>query len=188
MAKDYITTQGLAARAREIEQMITTSPAMRKELARIIRQCISKARKNIVQDARGILDNDPRNAYKAVRSSVYKQILGGQVNILSPRRRGNATSYIRRRKLDDNPTQRGGNRRKRSERTMQVDSYEGKDRGFILRFVNAGTAKRETRYGNRGAISTRNWFGTSSAFQLDQAAKELADMVETMLSSEFKMM
>lgn len=170
-----------------IKSLSTESPAMRRHIQGIIRKQIAEARKRIVQDAQDVLENDPRRAYLAVRSSVYKQILGAQVNILSSKRSGAPTKYMRHRKLDDNPGQRGGNRRQRSLRTMQVESYQGADRGFILRFQNAGTTDRETRYGNRGHITARHWFGISSAFQVDQAANEIADMIEKALNAEFKL-
>ena len=195
---DFIEIQGLDARRKELEQLVTSNPAMKKYLQGIIRKCIGEARKNVVKDAQGVLstkpegapDNwvaDPRHAYKAVRNSVYKQIFGGQINILSSRKRGAPTRYQRPRKLDDNPHQRGGNRRKRSLRTMQLDSYEGADRGFILRFQNAGTVDRDTRYGNRGSLRARHWFGVSSASQMDAAATKVAVMIEQMLDSEFKL-
>lgn len=195
---DFIEIQGLDARRKELEQLVTSNPAMKKYLQGIIRKCIGEARKNVIKDAQDVLstkpegapDNwvaDPRHAYKAVRNSVYKQIFGGQINILSSRKRGAPTRYQRPRKLDDNPHQRGGNRRKRSLRTMQLDSYEGADRGFILRFQNAGTVDRETRYGNRGSLRARNWFGVSSAYQMDAAATKVAVMIEQMLDSEFKL-
>lgn len=184
---DFIEIQGLEARSKELEQLVTSNPAMKKYLQGIIRKCIATARKNVISDAQGILTNDPRQAYKAVRNSVYKQIFGGQINILSSRRRGAGTNYQRPRKLDENPHQRGGNRRPRNDRTIQIDSYQGKDRGFILRFQNAGTVDRKTRYGSRGRIRARDWFGRSSAFQMDAAATHIAEMIEDMLDSEFKL-
>jgi hypothetical protein len=71
---------------------------------------------------------------------------------------------------------------------MQLDSYEGADRGFILRFLNAGTAERMTRYGNRGHLAARHWFGASSAFQLDTAASRVAEEIENLLHQEFQQM
>ena len=182
-----IQVSGLEQRVKEILQMSTSNPGMHKELTDIIRRAIMQARKNISDDAKDVLENDPRQAYRAVRSSVYKQIFGGQINILPSRKRGAPTRYQRPRKLDDNPHQRGGNRRKRSLRTLQLNSYEGVDRGFILRFQNAGTVDRETRYGNRGSLRARHWFGVSSAYQMDAAATKVAVMIEQMLDSEFKL-
>lgn len=185
--EDFISTNGLEARRKELEQLITTSPAMKKHLQACIRKIVNEARKRVIQDARDILENDPREAYRAVRSSVYRQILGGQVNILSSRHRGAPTKYRPYRKLDDNPHQRGGNRRPRSSETLRYQSYQGTDRGFILRFQNAGTVERETRYGSRGALRARHWFGVSSAFHVQQALDETVTMIENALSQEFKL-
>lgn len=187
MAQDAITITGIEQYQEALRKMQTDNPATRRVLQAIIRRAIGEARKNVIQDARDVLENDPRHAYKAVRNSVYKQILGGQINILSSRHRGAATKWVKPKK-DRPENARGGNRRKRSERTMQLDSYEGADRGFILRFLNAGTAERETRYGNRGSLAARHWFGRSSAFQMDAAASRIAEEIENLLQQEFQQM
>lgn len=188
MDTSQIIVTGSESLQQAIKGLSTESPAMRRHIMSIIRKEIAAARKRICEDAQDVLDNDPRKAYLAVRSSVYKQVLGAQVNILPTTKRGAPTTYVRHRKLDDNPRQRGGNRRKRSLRTMQMESYQGVDRGFILRFQNAGTATRETRFGNRGSLRARRWFGTSSAFQVEQAANAIADMIERALNAEFKLL
>ena len=186
MANDAIIVTGIEQYQEALAKMQTDSPRTRKELQSIIRHAINEARKNVIKDAQDVLENDPRHAYKAVRNSVYKQILGGQINILSSRHRGAATKYQRPRK-ERPENARGGNRRPRSLRTMQVDSYEGVDRGFILRFQNAGTVDRETRFGNRGSLRARHWFGRSSAFQMDAAASRVAEEIEKMLQQEFQL-
>ena len=187
MAQDAITVTGIEQYQEALKKMQTDNPATKKALQTIIRRAISAARKRVVMDAQDVLENDPRYAYKAVRNSVYKQILGGQINILSSRKRGAPTRYQKPRK-EREENARGGNRRPRSERTMQIDSYEGVDRGFVLRFQNAGTVERETRFGKRGSLSARHWFGRSSAFQLDTAASEVAAEIERMLQQEFNQM
>ena len=187
MAQDAITVTGIEQYQEALKKMQTDNPATKKALQAIIRRAISAARKRVITDAKDVLENDPRNAYKAVRNSVYKQILGGQINILSSRKRGAPTRYQKPRK-EREANARGGNRRPRSERTMQIDSYEGVDRGFILRFQNAGTVERETRFGKRGSLSARHWFGRSSAFQLDTAASQVAEEIERMLQQEFNQM
>ena len=186
MVQDAITVTGIERYQEALARMQTDNPRTRKELQRIIRKAIGEARRNVIKDAKDVLENDPRHAYKAVRNSVYKQILGGQINILSSRRRGAPTNYEPKRTLQEG--QRGGNRRKRSEETMRYMSYEGADRGFILRFLNAGTAERETRFGKRGSLTARQWFGRSSAFQLDGAANKVAEEIERMLQQEFQLM
>ena len=184
MAQDAITVTGIEQYQNALKTMQTDNPRIKKELQAIIRRAISEARKNVVKDAQDVLQNDPRHAYKAVRSSVYKQILGGQINILPSRKRGAPTQYQKPRK-DRAANARGGNRRPRSQRTLQLESYEGVDRGFILRFQNAGTVDRQTRYGNRGHLRPRHWFGISSVFQMDAAASRVAEEIENMLQQEF---
>lgn len=187
MAQDAITVTGIEQYQEALRKMQTDNPATRRALQAIIRRAIGEARKNVIKDARDVLENDPRHAYKAVRNSVYKQILGGQINILSSRRRGAPTKWTKP-KMDRPENARGGNRRKRSSETMRIDSYEGADRGFILRFLNAGTVERETRYGSRGSLAARHWFGRSSAFQMDAAASRIAEEIEKLLQQEFQLM
>lgn len=187
MDKGTITVTGIEQYQEALRKMQTDNPKTKKELQAIIRRAIIEARKNVVKDAQGVLENDPRHAYKAVRNSVYKQIFGGQINILSSGKRGNATKWVKPKK-NRPENARGGNRRKRSTETMRYDSYEGADRGFILRFLNAGTVVRNTRYGNRGSLRARHWFGISSTFQLDAAATKVAEEIENLLQQEFHQM
>ena len=172
-----------------LEQALSTNPKAQKALQKLIQQVLKDAREQVVAATKGALDSDPRGAAQSIRRVVYKKLLGANLNILNMRRRaGQPTNYEPPRKLDLNPHQRGGNRRPRSQRTLQVESYEGVDRGFILRFLNAGTAERETRFGGRGALRARHWFGRSSAFQLDAAATRVAEEIEALLQQEFQMM
>ena len=164
-----------------LESMLVSNPDTAANIRKLITQEIAKARAAISQSAKGAMASDPRQAYKAVRRSVYKSILGGQVNIFNPRggASSSGSSFAKARKLDNLPHQRGGNRRKRSARTDQVDGYVGKDRGFILRFVNSGISKpRQTRYGNRGVIPARNWLATSGQKDLEAAAERLSALID----------
>ena len=158
-----------------LEAMLVSNPDTAAAMRKLISAEVSKARAAVAQAASGALKNDPREAWKAVRRSVYKSILGGQVNILNQKGAASGSNgYRPARKLDSNPHQRGGNRRKRSARTDRIDGYVGKDRGFILRFVNSGTAERQTRYGRRGSITARNWFPNIGQRELEAAAERLA--------------
>ena len=168
-----------------LESMLVSNPDTAANIRKLITQEIAKARAAISQSAKGEMASDPRQAYKAVRRSVYKSILGGQVNIFNPRggASSSGSSFVKARKLDNHPHQRGGNRRKRSARTDQVDGYVGKDRGFILRFVNSGISKpRQTRYGNRGVIPARNWLATSGQRELEAAAERLSALIDKELA------
>lgn len=168
-----------------LARLLVEHPETRKRLKESIKTIIKRARKNISTDVRSALTNDPRKAYKAVKHTVYKQILGGNVSILASRRAGAKYRLIVKRKLDENPNQRGGNRRPRSQRTEQIDTYYGKDRGFVLRFLNSGTASRDTHFGNRGAIPAGRQFETSAIWQMDKAAEELANSMATELEAAF---
>ena len=70
--------------------------------------------------------------------------------------------------------------------TKDLEGYEGTDRGFILRFLNAGTDGRESRIGNRGAIAPRNFFATSSQKAIEQAAEQLERLIEELIKKEIK--
>ena len=180
---------------------MSSDPKMRKVIQQHIREALFAARREVV--AAFPADNgDPRQSRRAVRTAVYQKILGGNINILTGKTAHGGGSYEPQRTLD--PTKRGGNRRKRSERTKQIMGYGPLDRGFILRFVNSGTktrvigfrntqkgnrSKYESRVtrisrgdkahtGNRGSIAARNWFMSSAESALGAAAQTIADLIE----------
>ena len=166
--------------------LFVDNPDTRKRIRKIIREELKDAAKRLREDAKYEMDEDPRKAFLAVKSSIYRKILGGNVSILNPRKAGARYQLVRPRKLDQNPRQRGGNRRKRSERTNAIDSYFGKDRAFILRFVNNGTNDRQTRYGNRGRINVPgNWFPNMGQKELELAAENLANIMEEELAEAY---
>ena len=186
--------------ADNLRAAMTTDPKMRKVIQQHIREALFAARRQVMSSSP--LQNDPRGAIKSVRTSVYKEVLGGNINILTGKTAHGTNNYEPQRTLVAG--QRGGNRRKRSLRTQQVMSYGPLDRGFILRFVNSGTKTRvigfrntqkgnRSRYenrvhrinrgdkahtGNRGAIAARNWFMQSAESALGTAAASIAEMIE----------
>lgn len=179
---------------------MSTDPKMRKVIQQHIREALFEARRDVM--AAFPAEHDPREARRAIRTSVYDKVLGGNINILTGKKAHGTNNYEPQRTLT--PGQRGGNRRKRSERTKQIMSYAPLDRGFILRFVNSGTKTRvigfrntlkgnRDRYnsrvtritrgdkahtGNRGAIAARNWFKQSAESALGTAAASIAEMIE----------
>ena len=179
---------------------MSTDPKMRKVIQGHIREALFEARRDVM--AAFPADHDPRDARRAIRTSVYDKVLGGNINILTGKKAHGTNSYEPPRTLA--PGQRGGNRRKRSLRTQQVMSYGPLDRGFILRFVNSGTKTRvigfrntqksnrskyearvtrisrgdKARTGNRGSIAPRNWFMSSAESALGNAAQTIADLIE----------
>jgi len=181
--KGTIEITGLEERIKKFGEASTKNPEMRRRINEVIRQTIMQVRKRLSSEAQGGLQiqSDPRKAYKAIRSAVYRRIFGGQVNILPSRKAHGMRFYAPPRKLDQNPNQRGGNRIKRSERSTALMSYQGADRGFILRFLNAGTSDRTSRYGNRGSIAARNWFGNRSQAELEQASQRIDTMIDDII-------
>ena len=163
---------------RAMARLLVTDPDTRKRLKAAIRQEIKNARTKTTADVHNSLDNDPRKAYRAVKYSVYKKVLGGNESILSSRKAGARYMLLRPRKLDENPNQRGGNRIPRSDRTVSLDTYFGKDRGFVLRFLNSGTAERTSKYGNRGSIKARHIFANSAPGRMSAAAEAIARAFE----------
>ena len=200
-----ITITGLDELDKKIKQLSTDNPGFEKRLRGVIRKVLGEVRAALQKDAQNGLQmqSDPRKAYKAVRYAVYKRILGGQVNILqSHKSSGNRSSYTPPRK---GLPKRGGNRRTRSARTEAIESYEGSDRGFILRFLNQGTGDRaihsmgnralqtgsvsilktKSLGGNRGSISARNWFGPRSQAELERAAANIQAIIDKVINDEF---
>ena len=182
-----------------LEQALSTNPKTQKALQKLIRKALLEARRDLSAYIKTKLENDdPRGAARAVRSSVYRKILGGNINILNGRKAHGTNSYEPPRTL--RPGQRGGNRMERSKRTNTVMHYAGEDRGFILRFVNSGTQQRGTKrlmeykrkgdtskfrwearsneYGNRGRISARNFFSSGAHASLQKATEYLSDLID----------
>lgn len=160
---------------RALSRLMIDNPQTKREVKKIFSKEIRAAARRTQKDVRNNLGNDPRQAFRAVKSAVYKRILGGNISDLASTRAVTKMSIWRKdRKLDMNPRQRGGNRRKRSARTNQLDGYIGKDRGFVLRFLNAGTDERRVNYGlraRRGSIRTHRVFEVPAIFQMDEASE-----------------
>ena len=198
----------LVEQRKELDRLLLANPAMEKKLQGLIRKVLIRVRRAI-QDNLKFEHGDPRQAYKAVRTTVYRRILGGNVNILNKRRAGASGSYVPTKTLRTG--QRGGNRRLRSDRTRALQGYQGSDRGFILRFLNAGTQGRAINFnynesrehvhrgsqggnikkygttintGRRGNIEPRNFFGQRSHSEMESAAAQLDMMIDKMIKEE----
>ncbi|MCD8265828.1 MAG: hypothetical protein LUC33_01605 [Prevotellaceae bacterium] len=166
-----------------IEALTTANLRKRKDLVAIMRNVMATAKKVVQRNARESISNDPRAAYKAVRTLVYKKLIGGNVNIISPRN-GKVTSRPYNYKGTLKSGQVGGNRMKRSARTESLQNYYGASRGFILRFLNDGTNGRTTRNpqgANRGVISGRHWFEAAGRIATQEAAEELDELLERLI-------
>ena len=183
-----------------LEAALSTTRKTQKALQKLIRKVIMEARAKVVSAARNKMKNDPRGAAQAVRTSVYKKILGANINIFSSRKAHGQNNYEPPRK---GVSGRGGNRRTRSGRTRQIMGYAPLDRGFILRWINDGTpgarniefTPNDSRHadkwnkhpntGNRGNIAARNFFRGAGERALAQAADNLATLIDTELMTIF---
>ena len=183
---------------RVLEAALSTNPKTQKALQKLIRKVIMEARSKVSSAASNKMKNDPRHAAQAVRTSVYKKILGANINIFSSRKAHGRNNYEPPRK---GVTGRGGNRRTRSPRTSQIMGYAPLDRGFILRWINDGTPgarnieftynesrkvdkwNKHPNTGNRGNIAARNFFRSAGEHALAQAADNLATLIDTELEA-----
>ena len=197
--------EGLTTQIKQLDALLASNPDLEKRMRRVISQVLIKAQKRMSKDIANDMPNDPRHAAKAVRKAVYRQILGGNINILRKRRASapKPGTYTPTRTLQ--PGQRGGNRKPRGERTMRMESYYAEDRGFILYWLNSGTKGRRiqgfkkddhrsqvirgrqggdvSKYGKtfntgaRGKIGARNVFASH--------LMDLSDFIDTELTKEF---
>lgn len=201
---ETINITGLSEFEAKLQKLKTDNPDFEKRLRGAIRKVLGEVRASLQKDAQSGLHmkSDPRKAYKAVRYAVYKRLFGGQVNILQSRKAGAMNLYEPPKK---GLPKRGGNRVLRSKRTTDVMSYQGKDRGFILRFLNQGTGDRaihsmggrslqtgsvsiiktKSLGGNRGNISARNWFGGASHKELEKVAQQIQEIIDRVINEEF---
>lgn len=206
---------GLAELSKKLDALLLKDPKMEKKIQHIIGRALKQAEKKMESYVdTSVLKNDPRHAAKAIRYTVYRRILGGNLNILHGKQRGAATGYTPERHPSSG---RGGNRKTRSERTIRMEGYEGADRSFILRFQNAGArvgggnrslgdfrtdehrskVKRGSQGGNvnkygktvntgsRGRIAARNWFGSISDSYMQEVAATIEYEVDKAIAEVF---
>lgn len=181
---------------KNLERMMTDNPETRQAIQALIRETMWEARNATAHGVERIIGNRGQTA-RSIRNIVYQKILGGNINI-KDMKRGTAKWVVtqKTRKVDQNPHMRGGNRRKRSGRTIQIQGYEGKARGFILRWVDMGTHQRfiggRAKYrtnieyldkidkgrGNRGRIIRGDFFNRIATQELGNASEKLSKMIE----------
>lgn len=166
----------------KLERLLASNPEMEKKVQKIVRKVLTVAQKSVQRTAMPL---SSKEAYLGVRKAVYKKVLGGNINIISGGKSAGKRAPIppesERKKTHD----RGGNRIPRSKRTEDLLSYAGPDRSFILRFMNDGTTTRTSRYGNRGAIAARNWFGPAATQALEQSAQMFDELIIKLVEQEF---
>jgi hypothetical protein len=166
-----------------LEAALSINPKTQAILRKMIREYVKQARQEVVNSI-NFQNGDPRGTRQAVRTSVYKKVLGANINIFNSRKAHGSNNYEPQRKLRQK--QRGGNRVKRGERTNQVMHYGPLDRGMILRWQNSGTGERTAGNrggalgGNRGSIAARNFFQPLG----DRAMGVMRDNLERAIEEE----
>lgn len=167
-----------------LKRLSYTEILKKKDIKKYLRQSLNQARKEVRADARSVLSRDPRKAYQGIKVLIYKEknVIGGNISLFDQKKTGKASIYV--------PV-RGGRsgilrNRKRSERTIQVDSYYGRDRAFILRMHNQGTKPRVAftrtrskngKTANRGSLRSLNFFASADG-AVKRAAETLSQKLE----------
>ena len=181
-----------------LEAALSTNPKTQQVLRKIIRKYVMEARQQVVSGIK--FDNgDPRGARQAVRTAVYKKVLGANINIFNSRKAHGQNTYTPPRKGSHG---RGGNRRVRT--SLDRGKYAPLDRGFVLRWQNEGTGNRNINFksdsrreqwpsvskwskhpntGNRGSITARHFFRPLGDRALGVMRENLAVAIETELDA-----
>lgn len=186
-----------------LESLLTDKPEAAKRLREVIRKLLWEARNEVADDVKGKFSGD-REPWRAVRNIVYEKLLGGNLNIEDMKRGTAGWKVIQKvRKGTSDPLGRGGNRRRRSLATAKREGYEGKARGFILRFQNQGTTDRSIKFrsdsrrhvdkwnqnpntGNRGSLSGSHFFENSANKALNAMAQKLGPLIDDELSKMYE--
>ena len=176
----------------KLERLLMSSPDMEKKVIAIMRKLVKMAREEVAAKAEAAIPNDPRNTAHAIRSTVYKAVLGGNLNLLRSRR-ANAPGPIPpvRHKLatatNRKGNHRGGNRMPRGRDTTRMLGYVGFDRIFILRWLDGGTPRRDTNGIRRvGQIGARPWFESAGTQAFNNAAQNLETLIDELIQQELK--
>ena len=176
----------------QLDKMLLSDKKMEAKVRNITRKVLNAARNAM----RGRMSHiSKRDAYLAIRKSVYTKVIGGNINIATPTK-----GAVKR--VPPRPSSRG-----RTQRTEQIMSYWGSSRGFLLRFWNSGTEDRVATHmnghrilrtqkvpwhnyksgeiGGRGRIQARNWFGSMSQQELERTAQMFDELMAKIIDEEF---
>lgn len=201
--------QSVSVDATEVEKLLNDMDYQKlaqKAIKKEIRLALRETRKATVAKLKSIVGRtgeksqmgDPRGTYRAVKTSVYrgggKTSDGGNISILNKKGEAKTMMLWKPKKGGKSGITR---RRYVSKRTKQINSYQGADRAFILRFLDRGTETRTTegtvsllekwhrkqgwkptRNGaNRGKIKAGNFFGTIAREKLEEEGIKLSTRI-----------
>lgn len=160
----------------------------KEERKKIFRGTTKPIRKAVQDAFKSSVTSDPRKAVQGVKTLIYKNGLGANVNIISVKK---ASKTVRASIVRTGGVSGIIRHRKRSADTERVDSYWGKDRAFILRFLSDGTQARPAftknrskngKTANRGALVARDFFRRSVDGAKVTAEKYLSDQINEKLA------
>ena len=176
----------------QLDKLLVSDKKMEAKVRKIVEKVLYVARNSMRNRMRNL---SSKEAYLAIRKSVYKKVLGGNLNIITPTK-----GAVK--KVPPRASKRG-----RLQRTEDIMSYWGAARGFLLRFWNDGTEARVTTHmnghailrtekrkgytyksgeiGGRGRIQARNWFGCMGQHEMEQAARMFDELMDKLIQKEF---
>ena len=179
----YEKPDGLNDIVNEICKRLEASGASKSDFFAKMRQEVKSVLASVTKSGRemargSVLTSDRGNAAKAIGFGAFGKSLGGSVQI----------EISGRRKESSKRPYRPGRLRDVSARTKQINEYYGRDRAFILRFLNSGTNPRmatadvhgrgsRASWGARGSIAGSNWF-ENLAPNMSNAAERLGIKAE----------
>lgn len=156
-------------RAEKCLTYLETRNVMKKgTITKQVRQSLSKVRKAVAGSLN--FKSDPRMMRQAVQQTVYKKVIGGNVNILDPTKKGRKSIFIRYAKGGKSGKPRN---RSVSQRTELIRSYYGKDRAFLLRMINTGKNMR-------GHAGRKGFFNRTEGL-MKTAASEINECIDNEL-------
>lgn len=172
---------------KQLEELYLNDGEFRDAAQSMLWDQLTKMREEAVSIAARNLTNDPRNASHAILRRMYKGRLAGNINIGDNRKRLESDStYVEPR------GGRTGARRTRTTkgRTEKLRTYQGADRGFILRIV-LGSGRGEfmatgdgptgrgsmATHGRRGAIAPRTDVLDAVIPFAERASQELGKLI-----------
>lgn len=186
-----------------LESLMTSNPDTAKRLRNTLSKLLIEARKETADDVKSKYGGE-REPWRSVRNTVYKKVLGGNLNILNMKKGTAKWKWINKvRKVEQNPRMQGGNRRKITMKTGRSEGYEGKARGFILRFQNEGTNARHIKFtanpnrhvdqwnkhpntGNRAQVGGGHFFEQAAGKALNVMSQKMGDAINTELEKIHK--
>lgn len=183
-----------------IEKMRTTSKETRALLKKAMRGEIIAGKFRVSDVARRLVGSgfkhshgDPRDAWRGVRAYVARKDdrLAGGISITNDP----TVTETRAWKTTD----------RQSKRTQQLNSYYGRSRAFILRWLNAGTKARYAGGRNRrkngvtyviankgvkkasfrGKVKGKGWFTTTATIEIEKAAERVGKRAIDICLSRF---